>query len=84
MYNVILSKKASNFIEKLDKSYKNKIKDVFLSLKENPFSYPHRKIKGEIYIYRIRIGKYRILFHINDADNIIIILKIDKRSKIYK
>ena len=50
MYNVILSKKASNFIEKLDKSYKNKIKDVFLSLKENPFSYPHRKIKGEIYI----------------------------------
>ena len=38
--------------------------------------------KGDI-IFRYRIGDYRILYKIKKKDKIILIAKIDKRSRIY-
>ncbi len=38
-----------------------RIKDTLGNLKENPFSYPYKKIKGKTNVYRIRVGKYRVL-----------------------
>ena len=53
-------------------------------LKENPYSYPYKKIKGETNLYRIRIGEYRISYEVYENENIIIILKIGKRDKFYQ
>lgn len=43
-----------------------------------------KKLKGEKYppLYRLRVGKYRIIYHIED-DNIVI-AEIDTRGDIYK
>ncbi|MEM2259425.1 MAG: type II toxin-antitoxin system RelE/ParE family toxin [Candidatus Thermoplasmatota archaeon] len=41
------------------------------------------KIRGEINLYRIRLGKHRILYEIDRENNRVIIIKIEKRSKIY-
>ena len=84
MYKIIISKKASEFILQLDKGYKNKIKTILYSLKNNPFSYPYKKIRGETNLYRIRVGKYRILYEVNKKENLIVVLKIDHRRSIYK
>ncbi|HDL16158.1 MAG TPA: hypothetical protein ENH28_08430 [Euryarchaeota archaeon] len=40
-------------------------------------------MKGETNIYRIRTGKYRILFEVNKSNKFIVILKIDKRGRVY-
>ena len=86
MYEIIISGKAAKFISDLPPGYKSKIKEILLTLKDNPYGYPYKKIKGETNLYRIRVGKYRILYEVNiNKDNKqIIILKIDKREKIYK
>ena len=84
MYEILFSKKSVTFIKSLDKGYKNKIKEIIKRLQFNPFIYPYKKIKGGENLYRIRAGKYRILYEINKEKRKIIILKIDKRSKIYK
>ncbi|MGD2248840.1 MAG: hypothetical protein PVF58_10585 [Candidatus Methanofastidiosia archaeon] len=34
-------------------------------MKENPFSYPYRKIRGKTSMYRIRFGKYRVLYKVD-------------------
>jgi len=83
MYEIIFSKPATKFTKNLPHSYRNKIKKILEILQENPFGYPYKKIKGEADIYRIRVGKYRILYEINQDNNRIIILKIDKRSHVY-
>ena len=84
MYEIIFSRKAAKFISTLPKNYKNKIKEMLTILKENPYAYPYKKIRGETNLYRIRVGKYRILYEINKNQNQIIILKVDKRERIYE
>ncbi len=84
MYEILFSKKAAKFVSNLPPGYKNKLKEILSALKENPYSYPYKKIRGETNLYRIRIGKYRILYEINKDKNQIIILKIDKRERVYE
>jgi len=84
MYEIIFSRKAAKFISTLPQNYKDKIKETLIILRENPYGYPYKKIRGETNLYRIRVGKYRILYEIDKNNNQIIILKIDKRERIYK
>ena len=45
MYKVILTHKSSNFVKNLPKSTKKKVGIIIDHLKENPYSYPYKKIK---------------------------------------
>ncbi len=84
MYRIIFSRRAAKFIDALNKGLKNKIKEIMETLQKNPFAYPYRKIRGEPNLYRIRVGKYRILYEVNKVEGRIIIIKVDKRSRIYR
>lgn len=84
MYEVIFTKKAAKFTKSLQKGYKEKLKVVIGHLRENPFSYPYKKIRGETNLYRIRLGRYRILYEVNDIERKVVILRIDEREVIYK
>jgi len=46
---------------------------------------PHgaKAVVGEHGVFRIRIGDYRTIYRVNHEQNKIIIVKIDKRSKVY-
>jgi len=87
MYYIKLNKQAKKFIEKQDKVLKQRIKRVLESLQLNP--YPTNEeldIKKMINTqnYRLRIGKFRLLYFIENNELIIIIEKIDSRGDIYK
>ncbi len=84
MYEIIFSRQASKFISTLPEGYKNNIKSVFEKLKENPYSYPYKKIKGETNLYRVRVGRYRILYEIDKNSKLIVVIKIDKRERVYE
>ena len=83
MYAVVFSKKAARFVEKLDRGYKDKVKKITEILRENPFAYPYKKIRGEPNLYRIRVGKYRILYEIDRSKERINIIKVSGRGKAY-
>ncbi|HII67023.1 MAG TPA: type II toxin-antitoxin system RelE/ParE family toxin [Thermococcaceae archaeon] len=84
MFEVIFTKKAAKRVQNLENSHKNKLKEIIITLRENPFSYPYKKIKGEENIYRIRIGKFRILYEVDEKNNLIIIFKVERRERAYK
>ena len=84
MYEILFSRKASHFASTLQESYKEKIRDALRILMENPFSYPYKKIRGKTNVYRIRVGKYRVLYKVDEKKRIVTVLKIDKRSTVYK
>ena len=84
MYRVIFSKRAAKFISGLPQGYKSKIREIMEILQENPYGYPYKKIRGETGLYRIRVGKYRILYEIDKEQNQILIIKVDKRERMYE
>lgn len=79
---VLIHKKAKKKFESLaDPALKERLKDA-LGLLSDPFSLDTIKIKGEENTYRTRIGKYRILFIIEEQ--VVYVVDFDTRGKIYK
>ena len=83
MYEIGFTRKAAGFIRYLPKGQREKVRKILEVMKNNPFSHPYRKIRGETNLYRIRLGKYRMLYEINEEQKRVIILKVDKRSRVY-
>jgi mRNA interferase RelE/StbE len=86
-YNLIFKKQVKKFIEKQDKNLKNRLKEAFLNLGDNPYptndSLDIKKLKA-CSEYRLRIGKYRFIYQIEEDVLIIIMEKADSRGDIYK
>ena len=85
-YKIIYSNRSIKYLKKLAKTDKKIVKglvDVVQKISTNPHKCEDLKGKFDG-AKKIREGKYRIVFDINDEYDEIIVLKIDLRSKIYK
>jgi mRNA interferase RelE/StbE len=87
MFTVIISGHARKDSKKLSKDVKRKIAEILNYLERNPIpveKYDVKKIKGMHGIYRIRIGKWRMIYSVNFIENRIIIIRIAQREVVYK
>jgi mRNA interferase RelE/StbE len=78
--------KAFKKLEKFPKGIRKRIEELILILKENPLPYLKFdlvKMKGYENVYRIRIGKVRIIYRIDFKNKIIEILDANYRGRIY-
>ena len=83
IYDLIIENKVEKHLLTLDKSIVNRIIDAVDKLKTDPK--PHNCIKLQVLDgYRIKVGKYRILYSINEPEKIITIYKVSKRDDAYK
>ena len=86
-YSVLVSPKAEKKMDKLDAPVRRKIaqwiKDNLVDC-ENPRLYgaPLHNVLKEYWKYRV--GNYRIIAQIRDAEVVILIVKIDKREDAYR
>ena len=86
LYKIFLKSSAAKFLNKItDKDYKIISKNIFI-LSSEPRPFNSKKIAtDEKNIYRIRVGRYRIIYFINDTDKIINILEVKlRRENTYK
>ena len=87
MYKIILSNQAIKHIKDLPKDVKKRVREVLGILSEYPIPVKEcdvKKLKGEMRTYRIRIGKYRIIYEIDRERKEIWILGISHRKKAYR
>ena len=78
---VELSPKAAKYLSKLDTVTKNRIVKGLKKLALEPPQGDIKNLNGKDG-FRLRIGKYRILFDI--VDNAMLVYEIDSRGQIYK
>lgn len=86
MYSLEFSKKAKIFLKKSDEQISTRILDRLENLKENPVPKDSKFIGREDgdKIFRYRIGDYRALYLVDKNKGCILVLKIDKRPRVYK
>ena len=84
-YQVFLEKKVLKDLEKLDLKTKKRILEKLKLLRDKGFSseLDIKKLKGYMNHYRIRIGRYRILFELG-SNRIIRVYAILPRKKAYR
>jgi mRNA interferase RelE/StbE len=85
MYRVELSRDAKRFFERASASLQRRLDQCFDRLKKNPRSGNVKKLSGKLSgRYRCRVGDYRVIYRINDAEQIVFVLKIAHRSQAYE
>jgi len=77
-------KKALKFLSKLEKCNKERVFNKIRELGNDPFPSDVKKLKGEKDVYWIKIGDFRVFYRLIPEDDIILIFRVDKRSRVYR
>jgi len=83
-YNITVARSARKELESLDAPIVNRIILKIESLAEAPRPAGCRKLVGKKNLWRIRIGDYRVLYAIDDANHIVDVIAVRHRGMAYK
>lgn len=75
-----MSDKTSKYIKKLSEQDYEKVDMVIANIRNKDFTaLDYKKLKGETNMYRVRVGRHRIIF--KDENGIIRIISVGKRDE---
>ena len=83
-YKVVFENKAKRELLHLDLPVVRRLEPEILSLADTPRPTGIKKLKSFKARYRLRVGDYRVIFHIDDSQKLVIILKISHRRDAYR
>jgi len=83
-FKILWKKSAIKDLEKIPSKIVRRIIEIVESLSENPFPRGVRKIIGTENFFRIRVGDYRIIYHVDKKNKIVTIYYIRHRKTAYR
>ncbi len=83
IYRVDITSSAERDLKKLSSSVAKRIGQHLLKLGEQPRPKGSKKLRGSPF-YRLRVGKYRVIYEVVDAEKRVLILHIKHRGKAYR
>jgi mRNA interferase RelE/StbE len=86
MKRIIVHRRAANYLKNLPQPLKIRVKEALRELSDAPLDYPGViQMSGDWAGYcRIRVGHLRIIFEIDEMDEVIYVDHIGARGDIYK
>ncbi len=82
-YSIEISRTAEKQLKKLDPDDRLCVAKAMVALAD-PHPQGSRKLTGYDDVFRIRVGRYRVLYSVTGKKLIIIILKIGHRKDVYR
>jgi mRNA interferase RelE/StbE len=83
-YRVEVSATAERQLRKLSRPDQVRLIRSMQALSSDPRPPGCRKLSGYDDVFRIRVGRYRILYSIEDRRLVIIVLKVGDRKDVYR
>ncbi len=82
-YKLLIKASAAKEIEDIPKRDRQRVINRITKLAEDPRCEGCEKLSGQDR-YRVRQGRYRILYTINDEEVIIVVVKVGHRRDVYR
>lgn len=83
-YEVEIAPAARKQIRKLSQKTQKRIVRRLEELEFNPRPAGTEKLAGSRDLYRSRVGDYRIIYRIEDAVLLVLVLKVGNRKEVYR
>jgi mRNA interferase RelE/StbE len=83
-YNIQFKRSAQKDLRKLETVLISRILNAVESLSIDPTPRNSKKLKGVENIYRIRVGKYRIVYEVDKSHNVVTVYYIRHRDDVYR
>lgn len=86
MYDILLTKEAQKDYRKLAKNIVRRVNQCLDTLREDPLRYPQAlPLKGTVAgYYRWRVGDWRVIYDVNEDEQIVTVLQITHRRDVYE
>jgi mRNA interferase RelE/StbE len=83
-YRIEVSATAERQIRKLPRADQLRVIRLIQALSTDPRPPGCRKLSGHGDVFRVRTGRYRVLYSIEDRRLVIIVLKVGDRKDVYR
>jgi mRNA interferase RelE/StbE len=83
-YEIEISRTAEKQLKGLPKNDQRRLVKSIMALGDDPRPRGSRKLSGYDDVFRVRVGRYRVLYSVDDEHIIVIILKIGYRRDAYR
>ena len=83
-YEIEISRSAERQLRRLPRTDQVRIARTMQALANNPFPRGSRKLSGYDDVFRVRTGRYRILYSVADRTLVIVVLKVGHRRDVYR
>ena len=83
-YRVEISATAERQVRKLPRADQIRVIRVIQALATDPRPPGCRKLSGHDDVFRVRVGRYRVLYAIEGRRLVIIVLKVGDRKDVYR
>ncbi len=80
-YAITFATSARKELESLDPPLVRRVLPLIESLAQNPRPPRCKKLSGGQNLWRIRVGDYRVVYHVYDADRVVDIVAVRHRSE---
>lgn len=84
-YSVLIKPSAAKEIEAVDqKRDRRRIVTSILALADQPRPAGCEKLSGHADRYRIRVGRYRVVYSIADRELVVLVVRVAHRKDVYR
>jgi mRNA interferase RelE/StbE len=83
-YKVVVFPKAQRQIAALPVNIQKRVHELIKSLKDDPRPPGTKKLRGDVNLYRQRIGDYRLIYSVEGRFLVICVLAAGHRKDVYK
>jgi mRNA interferase RelE/StbE len=83
-YEIEISQTAEKQLKKLLRRDQRRVVAAILALGDEPHPRGSRKLTGYDDVFRIRVGRFRVIYSVAQRKLIVIILKIGHRNSVYR
>jgi mRNA interferase RelE/StbE len=83
-YGLVLTRAARKDLDRLPREVLERADPLILALAENPRPFGSEKLQGFEDLYRLRVGRYRIIYEIDKAESIVTIARVEHRKSAYR
>jgi mRNA interferase RelE/StbE len=85
VYKILFKKEAAKSLTKLPRNVAQTIREKLENIAANPYAdHPNvKKLQGREG-YRLRVGDWRVIYEIQNAQLVILVLKVAPRGEVYR
>ncbi|MGE4428231.1 MAG: type II toxin-antitoxin system RelE/ParE family toxin [Solirubrobacteraceae bacterium] len=83
-YEVAYDPKAVKELKKLDRPVARRIALAIEELRTDPRPASSRALVGHPDLWRLRVGEYRVVYAVRDAELVVLALRVAHRSSVYR
>ncbi|KUG27626.1 hypothetical protein ASZ90_002515 [hydrocarbon metagenome] len=83
-WSVIIQEKEKRYLSRLPRKERERLLDAMLAMKSDPFAGDVARLKGSLEGWRLRVGRWRVLFMVDQEKKAVLIAGLGPRGDVYK